>query len=78
MFGRLMLPLEDEQLLLIPAETIQRVGQLTIVQVLTEGGLARRSVQIGRDFKDQVEILTGLEAGELVFIPASATAGVSP
>lgn len=78
MFGRLMLPLEDEHLLLIPAETIQRVGQLTFVQVLTEGGLARRSVQVGRDFKNQVEILTGLKAGEQVLIPASVTTGVSP
>ena len=78
MFGRLMLPLEDEHLLLIPAETIQRVGQLTFVQVLTEGGLARRSVQVGRDFKDQVEILTGLKAGEQVLIPTSVAKGVAP
>ena len=78
MFGRLMLPLEDERLLLIPIETIQRVGQLTFVQVLTEGGLARRSVQVGRDFKDQVEILTGLKAGEQVMIPTSVAKGVAP
>ncbi len=78
MFGRLMLPLEDEHLLLIPTETIQRVGQLTFVQVMTEVGLARRSVQVGRDFEDQVEILTGLKAGEQVLIPASVATGVAP
>lgn len=78
MFGRLMLPLEDERLLLIPAETIQRVGQLTFVQVLTEVGLARRSVQVGRDFKDQVEILTGLKAGEQVLITTSVAKRVAP
>ena len=78
MFGRLMLPLEDELLLLVPAETIQRVGQLTFVQVLTEVGLARRSVQVGRDFKDQVEILSGLKPGEQVLIPASVAKGVAP
>ena len=78
MFGRIMLPLEDEHLLLIPAETIQRVGQLTFVQVLTEVGLARRSVQVGRDFKGNAEILTGLKAGEKVLIPAAVTTGVSP
>lgn len=76
MFGRLMLPLEDERLILIPAQTIQRVGQLTFVQVLIEGGLAKRSVQVGRNFKDQVEILTGLKAGEQVLIPVSN--GVAP
>jgi RND family efflux transporter MFP subunit len=78
MFGRLMLPLEDEHLLLIPADAIQRVGQLTFVQVLTGGGLARRSVQVGREFKDQLEILTGLKAGEQVLIPASIVRRVSP
>ncbi len=77
MFGRLMLPLEDEQLLLIPANTIQRVGQLTFVQVRSEGLLARRSVQLGRTFKDQIEILSGLKAGEQVLIPATVGTGVS-
>lgn len=78
MFGRIMLPLEDEQLLLIPAESIQRVGQLTFVQVLIDGELARRSVQLGRKFEDQVEILTGLKAGEQVLIPTSSATGVAP
>jgi membrane fusion protein (multidrug efflux system) len=78
MFGRLMLPLEDELLLLVPAETIQRVGQLTFVQVLTDVGLARRSIQVGRDFKDQVEILSGLKPGEQVLIPASVAKGIAP
>lgn len=79
MFGRLMLPLEDEQLLLVPAETIQRVGQLTFVQVLSDGALARRSVQLGRVFdKSQIEVLSGLRAGEQVLVPTSAEKGVSP
>jgi RND family efflux transporter MFP subunit len=78
MFGRIMLPLEDEQLLLIPAETIQRVGQLTFVQVRTDGHLARRSVQLGRKFKDQIEILSGLKAGEQVLLPSSLAKGESP
>ncbi|MDX1927776.1 MAG: efflux RND transporter periplasmic adaptor subunit [Pirellulaceae bacterium] len=77
MFGRLMLPLEDEQLLLIPASAIQRVGQLTFVQVRIEDRLSRRSVQVGRDFRGQVEILTGLKAGEQVLIPTSAAEGVN-
>jgi len=77
MFGRLMLPLEDEQLLLIPTNTIQRVGQLTFVQVRSEGFLARRSVQLGRTFQDQIEILSGLKAGEQVLIPATVGTGVS-
>jgi len=78
MFGRLMLPLEDEQLLLAPANAIQRVGQLTFVQVASNGFLSRRSVQLGRSFKDQIEILSGLAAGEQVLIPAVVENGVAP
>ena len=78
MFGRLMLPLEDEQVLLAPAHSIQRVGQLTFVQIQSDGYLVRRSVQLGRSFNDQIEILSGLKVGERVLIPDTAGQGVSP
>ncbi len=68
MFARLMLPLEDEQLLLIPKSAIQRVGQLTMVQVSEHGTLARRSVQLGRTFGKRIEVLAGLSVGEQVLI----------
>lgn len=71
MFGRLLLPLEDEQLLLVPKAAIGRVGQLTFVQVASAGQLSRRSVQLGREFNDQMEILSGLSAGEQVLLNVS-------
>ena len=76
MFGRLMLPLEDEQLLLVPKIAIQRVGQLTYVQVADQEFLVRRSVQLGRTFDDQIEILSGLKAGEQVLLPAALEQGL--
>jgi RND family efflux transporter MFP subunit len=75
MFGRLLLPLEDEQLLLIPIGCLQRVGQLTFVQVLSDGALARRSVQVGRQFQNRIEILSGLRAGEQVLMRQAAANG---
>ena len=77
MFGRLMLPLEDEQLLLVPKIAIQRVGQLTYVQVANQESLVRRSVQLGRAFDDQIEILSGLQAGEQVLLPTALEKGVA-
>lgn len=68
MFGRLLLPLEDEQLLLVPKLAVGRVGQLTFVQVASDGRISRRSVQLGREFNDQVEILSGLQAGEQIVL----------
>jgi len=77
MFGRLMLPLEDEQLLLVPKNAVQRVGQLTYVQVANQESLVRRSVQLGRTFEEQIEILSGLQAGEQVLLPAALEKGVA-
>ncbi|MFO1064956.1 MAG: efflux RND transporter periplasmic adaptor subunit [Pirellulales bacterium] len=71
MFGRLLLPLDDEQLLLVPNLAVGRVGQLTFVNVAKNGLMSRRSVQVGRVFKDQVEILSGLQAGEQIVLPST-------
>lgn len=68
MFGRLQLPLEDEEVLVIPMSAIRRVGQLTMVDVVDEGVLRRRNVRIGRPLEADVEVLAGLSAGELVVV----------
>jgi RND family efflux transporter MFP subunit len=72
MFGRLLLPLEDEDLTVIPARAVRRVGQLTMVDVvLPDDRLERRSIQIGREIDRQYEVLSGLTVGERVAVPAA-------
>lgn len=67
MFGRLQLPLGEEQLLVLPSRAIQRMGQLTMVFVVLDGQLTRRYVRVGRMLADdQAEILAGLSEGETV------------
>lgn len=68
MFGRLMLPLDDEQLVVVPASAVRRVGQLTMVDVVHDGRLHRRHVQLGRVIDDDFEVLSGLRPGERVVI----------
>jgi RND family efflux transporter MFP subunit len=68
MFGRLMIPLEDEEILVVPEGAIQRVGQLTVVDVVADGHVQRRSIQLGRSLDGQREVLSGLQAGEQVVI----------
>ncbi len=75
MFGRLLLPLDDEQVLLIPASAIQRAGQLAFVQIVSTDRLERHFVQLGRSFGNRVEVLSGLNPGDLVVVPR-ASAGV--
>jgi multidrug efflux pump subunit AcrA (membrane-fusion protein) len=78
MFGRLLIPLDEEEVLVIPQAAVRRVGQLDIVEVAegaeAAGGssvsappmLRRRVVQLGRQFGDQVQVLSGLRVGEKV------------
>jgi RND family efflux transporter MFP subunit len=48
MFGRIFVPLEDEEVLVVPAPAVRRVSQLEVVEVVEDGTIHRRSVQLGR------------------------------
>jgi RND family efflux transporter MFP subunit len=68
MFGRLFIPLDDEDVVVVPAAAIKRVGQLTLAEVLIDGKIQRRSIQVGRLFEQGFEVLAGLKAGEVVLL----------
>jgi RND family efflux transporter MFP subunit len=68
MFGRLLLPMRPEQILTVPATALIRAGQLTMVDVVSEGRVQRRTVQLGRAAGNQFEVLSGIAAGETVAI----------
>jgi len=69
MFGRLVIPLDEEEVLVVPRSVIRRVGQLTILDVVEGEFLRRRAVQLGRSFGEDVEVLSGLREGEKVVVP---------
>jgi membrane fusion protein (multidrug efflux system) len=66
MFGRIVIPLDDEKILVIPARAVRNVGQLEMVDVLEEGQAQRRAIRTGRHIDDSVEVLSGLKEGEKV------------
>jgi RND family efflux transporter MFP subunit len=68
MFGRILIPLDDEELVLVPGASVFKVGQLDMVDVVTNGGVRRRSVQLGRRLDEDYEVLAGLTAGEKVVL----------
>lgn len=72
MFGRLLIPLDEEQVLLVPASAVRRVGQLQLVDVLRDGQLVRRSVRVGRSIEGMLEIVSGLSEGERVALEPQA------
>ena len=69
MFGRLLIPLGREQVLVVPNNAVRRIGQLTIVDVADGDFVRRRAVQLGRSFGEDVEVLAGLREGERVVLP---------
>ena len=70
MFGRILIPLDDEQVLVIPSKAVGRTGQIEIVDVIDNGRPVRRAIRTGRTFGDDVEALSGLREGERVVVPA--------
>lgn len=69
MYGRIWLPLESTEALLIPPEAVWRVGQLEMVTVVEDGAARTRSIRVGKAYPGGIEVLSGLEPGELVRIP---------
>jgi len=68
MFGRLLIPMKEEDVLVIPASAVIRVGQLAMVDITDHGRVQRRTIQLGRSIGDQFEILSGLGPGEAVVL----------
>ena len=73
MFGRLMIPLGTEEVILIPQALVVYVGQLNLVEVAEDHRLLKRSIQIGRTFEDYIEVLSGLSPGEKVWTSKKIT-----
>jgi len=71
MFGRLLIPLDDQDVLVVPGNAVRRVGQLDLVDVVDPAGgtLQRRIVQLGEPIDGDVQVLAGLRAGEKVALP---------
>jgi len=77
MFGRVIIPLESRDVLLIPTTAVGRVGQLDLVDSVTNGRIERRTVRLGRTINDAVEVLSGLREGEQVALRPSMTVSAS-
>ena len=69
MFGRILIPLDEEQVLVIPRAAVRKVGQLELVEVAQQDRITRRMIRTGRTFDNDVEVLSGLRDGEKVVLP---------
>ncbi len=72
MFGRLLVPVGDHEIVTAPREAIVRVGQLEMVTVRVSDRWERIFVKTGRAMGDRVEVLAGLDGGETLALEGSA------
>ncbi|MEY2698006.1 MAG: hypothetical protein RL333_2144 [Pseudomonadota bacterium] len=56
----------SESLILIPTALIKRIGQLESVTILKDGHLRTRHIRTGRTMGDQIEVISGLNEGEMI------------
>ncbi|MBS0261114.1 MAG: efflux RND transporter periplasmic adaptor subunit [Planctomycetes bacterium] len=77
MFGRILIPLDEEDVLVVPHRAVREVGQLELVDVVDGDQVRRRAIRSGRTFGENVEILSGLRAGESVVLPEDGPGAVS-
>ena len=73
MFGRIYIPLEDEEIVAVPTAAVFKVGQLDMVDVVVDGTVRRRSIQLGRKLDQDYEVLAGLTVGEKVVLAKEVT-----
>ncbi len=67
-FGRLTMPVGRTSALRVPATAVVQRGQMELVFVVDNGRAALRIVKTGKRVADDVEIVSGISAGESVVV----------
>ena len=66
MYGKMLVPVSENQVVMIPRKAVRRVGQLELTTVQEGDRWQRRMIQTGRTLGDQVEVLSGLDGHETI------------
>ncbi len=75
MFGRLLIPLREKKIVLVPAEAVSRIGQLDTVLVKNGDLWAPVYVRTGKEYGDSIEIISGLGGNETVGVGVPGAGG---
>jgi len=69
LYAKVLFPLGSRKTLLVPAESVVAKGQLTGLYAVDEqGNISYRLVKTGKKVDEQIEILSGLSAGERIVV----------
>jgi len=72
MYGQALFETDPHDAVLLPADAVQRVGQLERVALVRDGRIHTHLVRTGARHGDDIEIRSGLAGGEAVMLPESA------
>jgi RND family efflux transporter MFP subunit len=67
-FGRVLVPVGETQALRTPATAVVNRGQMELVFVVADGHAQMRIVKTGKHVGDDVELVSGVDAGESVVV----------
>ncbi len=74
MYARLLVPAGEQQVILVPLQSVSRIGQLNLVWIYQDGQRQQRLVELGDEVGDRVIVQAGLNAGDQVFERGNAGA----
>ncbi len=66
MFGKLLVPVNVVDAVVVPQKAVNKVGQLNLVSVKEGDTWSRRYIKVGKKIGTGVEVLSGLSGGETV------------
>ncbi len=66
MFGKLLIPIQEHRVVMVPQVAIRRVGQLELVYVQTGDAWQSRYIKTGQILNANVEVLSGLKGDETI------------
>ncbi len=69
MYGKLLIPYTQSDMVLIPRAAVSHVGQLELVMIKTPEGFKRRYIKTGNPYGDKIEVLSGLNGSETLKLP---------
>ena len=71
-FGRVAMPVGETSALRVPASAVVQRGQMEIVFVVSENKAQLRLVKTGKRIGSEVELISGVEAGEKIVVEGAA------
>lgn len=74
-FGRVEMPVGETSALRVPVAAVVQRGQMEIVFVVRDGKAQLRLVKTGKRLGDEVELVSGVEAGEKVGVEGAVALG---